>query len=119
MKIAFLDFEFGQIYGSYRRDFLVTQAGVLLYDTDNDIFKIAEMILKPDSELVMRASNGGKLKEWVINYHTKKSFPYDKKFKRIKNDSKKLRQEWVIFLLAFTFTNNLKLKLSTIKKVVY
>ncbi len=100
MKIAFLDFEFGQINGSHRRDFLVTQTAILMYDTDLDNLKLAEVIFKPNIELVMREKvkdeNNNKfiIKEEVINYHTNRVYGYDKEFKIPKIKRKQLRQKW-------------------------
>ena len=98
MLVTFLDFEFGQIYGSWRRDFLVTQAAVLLYDTNNDTIKLAEIILDVDTNVVMRQrtknAKGYKTLETVINYHTKKSQYFDNKLKIKKSKAKEIRQNW-------------------------
>jgi len=97
MKIAFLDFEFGQIYGSWRRDFLVTQAGVVIYDTVNDTIRFAEVIFKPDMNLVMRKRDSIKHKkviETVINYKRDRYFTYDKKYRISSKERKIIRLKW-------------------------
>ena len=85
MKIAFLDFEFGQIYGSWRRDFLPTEIGILIYDTLTCTIKMIEKIYAPNAYLVLRKSVGlgkkRKTKTKVINPFTQESVDFDKNFK--------------------------------------
>jgi hypothetical protein len=121
MKIAFLDFEFGQINGSYRTDFLVTQAAVLIYDTNLDSFKIAEIIFKPDTELIMRKrirdeNNKYKLEEKNINYYKNITTNYNKNFKIPKAKRREIRQKWnyqysnkLIYFLNNTLKNSDKI----------
>ena len=97
MKIAFLDFEFGQIYGSYRRDFIVTEIGVVIYDTKLDTIKFGELIFSADINLVMRKrdpTNYKKTIESVINYKKDKYFFYDKKYKIPKKQKYTIRSKW-------------------------
>lgn len=98
-KIAFIDFEFGQIYGSYRRDFLVTQAAVLLYDTKSQKLQLGEVIFNPDMELVLRGKYKnihGKYKSFtkVVNLHKKELYKYNKNFKISTTNKKSLRRKW-------------------------
>lgn len=98
-KIAFLDFEFGQIYGSYRRDFLITETAVLIYDKKSKELKLGEVIFNPNINLVSRGrvkNKFGKYKqtEYCINLYKNESFKYDKDFKLPKNNLKAFRQEW-------------------------
>jgi len=99
MKIAFIDFEFGQIYGSWRRDFLVTQGAVLIYDTLTEELHMGEKIYKPDIDLVMRkkiknSSQKWKLQEEVIHYASGTQYVYDKKFKIPSKKRTELRKYW-------------------------
>lgn len=85
-KIAFLDFEFGQIYGSHRRDFLITEAAILIYNHQANTLELGEVILKPDVNVVLRKkykTEKGKVRklEKVFNLHTGQIFNYDKNFK--------------------------------------
>jgi len=94
MKIVFLDLEFGQIYGSWRGDFLVTQAGVLLFDTKNNEIELGEIHFKYNSNLVERKKKLRKTVETVINLSTKQIIEYDKNYKIPSSKQKLIRKEW-------------------------
>ena len=94
MKIVFIDLEFGQIYGSWRRDFLVTQAGVLSYDTENDEIELGELHFKHNSNLVMRRKEFKKRIETVVNFATKKTIVYDENHKIPKSEQTLIRKKW-------------------------
>lgn len=94
MKIGFLDFEFGQVYGSHRRDFLPTEAGILIYDTKANTVQIVERLYLPDTYVVLRKSVGlgrkRKTKTKVVNLKEKKTLPFDKDFKITKKERKQI-----------------------------
>lgn len=96
MKIGFLDFEFGQVYGSWRRDFLPTEAGVLVYDTRKNTVKIVEKLYIPDTYLVLRKSVGlgrnRKTKTKVVNLKEEKTLSFDKDYKISKKEQKQIRE---------------------------
>ena len=99
MKIAFLDFEFGQIYGSWRRDFLITEAAILIYDTATDEIKLAEKIFMPLSPLVMRKRVKLKNKEiikreFIVDKDDQPKLEYDKEYRIQKSTAKKYRIKW-------------------------
>ena len=95
MKIGFLDFEFGQVYGSWRRDFLPTEAGILIYDTEANTVKMAERLYFPDTYVVLRKSVGlGRNRRThteVVNLKENKTLPFDKDFKISKKEQKQIR----------------------------
>jgi len=120
-KIAFLDFEFGPIYGSYRRDFLITEVAVLIYDKKSKELKLGEIIFNPNIDLVLRGrikNKSGKYKqiEHCINPYKKEFFKYDKNFKLPRKDLQIFRQEWnnkfLKKLRSFLYTS-----LNTIKNI--
>ena len=99
MKIAFLDFEFGQIYGSWRRDFLITEVAILIYDTTTDDMKLAEKIFMPLLPLIMRKrvklrNSEIIIREFIVNKDNQPKLEYDKKFKIQKSVAKKYRIMW-------------------------
>lgn len=53
-NIAFLDLEYGQIYGSYRGDFVPTEVGLIIYDMARDFPHFGGRKFYTDCELVMR-----------------------------------------------------------------
>ena len=108
-KIAFLDFEFGAIYGSWYRDFLITEAGILIYDIRNDTFQLGEIIFHPNFNLVARERikiKEGKYKtlEYVVNRYKDEAFKYDKNFKLSNKEKKNIKNIW-----NSEFKNKLKL----------
>lgn len=94
MKIGFVDFEFGQVYGSHRRDFLPTEAGILIYDTQANTVKIVEKLYLPDTYVVLRKSVGlgrnRKTQTKVVNLKEEKALPFDKDFKISKKEKKQI-----------------------------
>lgn len=119
--IAFLDFEFGQIYGSYRRDFLVTEVAVLIYDKKSNKLELGEIIFNPNIDLVLRGrveNIHGEYKEIekIINPYKKEFYKYDKNFKITKVEQKKLRQEWNNKFIN-KLRNFLNHSLSTVEKI--
>ena len=114
--IAFLDFEFGSIYGSWRRDFLITEAAVLIYDTENNNLRLGEVVFSPDINLVARVrtkvrEDKYKTLEYVVNRHKDEAFKYDENFKLSTKERKTIRQVWnkkYINRLKTFFSNTLK-----------
>jgi hypothetical protein len=101
MKVAFLDFEFGQIYGSWRRDFLITEAAVLVYDIDSDSIKIGEKIFAPVCNLIMRKRIKDKERNKTISTHEyllqvpgKKKVKFNPSYKMPKSQRKHYRILW-------------------------
>lgn len=96
MRIGFLDFEFGQVYGSWRRDFLPTEAGILIYDTKANTVQITEKLYFPDTYVVLRKSVGlgrrRKTHTKVVNLKEKKTLSFDKNFKISKKEQKRIRE---------------------------
>jgi len=96
LKIGFLDFEFGQVYGSWRRDFLPTEAGILIYDTEVNTIKIVERLYLPDTYLVLRKSVGlgrnRKTQTKVVNLKEEKTLSFEKGFKISKKEQKQIRE---------------------------
>ncbi len=84
---CYIDLEFGQIYGSYRRDFVPVEVGVLLHDRSNDNIIVRGEKFDFDGDLVMRKNsidslgNPVGLEERV--YHPLKNLikPFDPKFR--------------------------------------
>ena len=108
MKIAFLDFEFGQIYGSWRRDFLITEVGLLIYDTQTDTIKLAEKTFTPVCDVIMRERVKHKngtigLSEYILNSKNKKKFNIDSTYKIAKKKKYQVRERWNKF-----YQNNLQ-----------
>ncbi|GEM_PF-2696722 len=98
-EIVFLDFEFGQIYGSYFRDFLVTEVAILIYNTKTNKISLSEMLFFPDTDLVsierVKTKSGRyRIQKSILNLYTNKSYSYNKNFKISKNDYKQIRKEW-------------------------
>ncbi|MBD1925415.1 hypothetical protein H6F74_03810 [Trichocoleus sp. FACHB-90] len=73
MKTLFLDMEWGQIYGSYRRDFIPIEIGVVIYDPEHDEPLFEGKKFRHDVDIVIRKNiidNVGKtigLSEKVAN----------------------------------------------------
>ena len=99
MRIAFIDFEFGQIYGSWRRDFLITEVAVLIYNTKTNKIQIAEKIFKPLCSLVMRKrvkEKDGEIKllEYLVHPSKNINVAYDNTYKIPKKDRQAWRIKW-------------------------
>lgn len=54
MNTLFLDIEFGQIYGSHRRDYFPTEIGAVIYDVKNHKFLFERKKFSYDIDLVIR-----------------------------------------------------------------
>ncbi|MBO1352183.1 MAG: hypothetical protein EBE86_034675 [Hormoscilla sp. GUM202] len=54
MKTMFLDMEWGQIYGSYKRDFIPTEIGAIVYNSENDVPILESKKLSYDIDIVIR-----------------------------------------------------------------
>ena len=84
---GFMDLEFGQVYGSYRRDFVPTEAGLLVHRSDDDNIAVRGRKFEFDGYLVMRQNsldslgNPIALEETVINPNNMERIPYDPKFR--------------------------------------
>lgn len=99
MKLAFIDLEFGQIYGSWRRDFLITEAAVLRYNGYENKITFSERHFKSPCHLVMRKrmnplDKHHEIVEFLIYGKDEKKCDYDPKFKRKKRESKSMRYIW-------------------------
>ncbi len=53
MKTLFLDMEWGQIYGSYRRDFILTEIDAIVYNSENDVPILESKKLSYDIDIVI------------------------------------------------------------------
>ncbi len=82
-----MDLEFGQIFGSYRRDFVPLEAGILISDGNGKVIDIRETEFDFDGELVVRKNscdslgNPIGLEEKVYNPSQKCSKSYDPRFR--------------------------------------
>jgi len=104
--ILFLDTEFGQIYGSWRRDFILTEIGLVYIDKYNNHIKSQHLNITPNIDLVFRESlrlNGKyHLQETVLNLHQNKAEIFNSKFKISKLQRKSIRKQSYKYTQLFT-----------------
>lgn len=73
MKTLFLDMEWGQVYGSYRRDFIPIEVGAVISTSEDDVPVLESKKFRHDIDLVIRRNiinQVGKtigFSEWVSN----------------------------------------------------
>lgn len=100
MNIAFVDLEFGSLYGSYKRDFIPIESGILIYNPVKDEIFIRGAKFRCDAELVLRKSlinEHGKVigvNERVANLEKQQyNKPYDKTYKLTSQEKKCLKEK--------------------------
>jgi hypothetical protein len=100
MNIAFVDLEFWTLYGSYRRDFIPIELGILIYNPVKDEIVIKGAKFRCDVELVLRKNlinEYGKIigvNEKVANLEKQQyNKPYDKTYKLTSPEKKCLREK--------------------------
>ncbi len=82
-----MDLEFGQVYGSYRRDFVPTEIGFLIHRSSDDNIAIRGKRFDLDGFLVMRSNsldslgNSIGLEEKVINPSQASKIEYDPRYR--------------------------------------
>jgi hypothetical protein len=95
--ILFLDTEFGQIYGSWRRDFILTEIGAIYTNKNFENIKIRHIKAKPDLDLVFRGmifkDEKYQLEEKVVNLKTNKIKNFDPNFKIQRPKARELRKK--------------------------
>ncbi len=100
-RIACIDMEFGQIYGSYRRDFVPTEIGIVIYDAAKDAATFRGRRFDYAGELVMRKNNvdefGSRVEtlKRVIVPSTGKVIEYDPEFRRTGSERRR-RRGWAV-----------------------
>ena len=73
MKTLFLDMEWGQVYGSYRRDFVPIEIGAVISSSGNSVPVLESKKFRHDIELVIRRNTINQIgktigfSEWVVN----------------------------------------------------
>ena len=78
-----MDLEFGQVYGSYRRDFVPTEIGLLIHRSIDDNIAIRGKRFDFEGYLVMRSNsldslgNSIGLEEKIINPPGARKIEYD------------------------------------------
>jgi len=99
MNIAFLDLEFGQVYGSYRRDFIPIEIGAVISGSEDDAPVLLSKEFHCDIDLVLRKNITdpvGKtvgLEERVVNTGRKEhQKQFDPSYRLPKNGKKALRE---------------------------
>jgi hypothetical protein len=90
---GYIDLEFGQIYGSYRRDFVPTEVGLLINRSDDDNVIVRGKKFEFDQTVVMRKNsidslgNPIGLEEYLYNPSNSRTGEYDPRF-RIERESR-------------------------------
>jgi hypothetical protein len=91
-----MDLEFGQIFGSYRRDFVPLEAGILVGDADGNLMDIECSQFDFDGNLVMRKNSVDSLgnpigiEEKVINPSKNSTSTFDPWYRISRNERKEI-----------------------------
>jgi hypothetical protein len=93
MKILFLDMEWGQVYGSYRGDFILIEVGAVISGSEDGVPVLESRKFRHDIDLVIRKNiinQTGKtigFSEWVANIERREyQKPFDPSYRLKKTD---------------------------------
>lgn len=124
-RIGYMDLEFGQIFGSYRRDFVPIEAGILVGDADGSILDIECSQFDFDGNLVMRKNSVDSLgnpigiEEKVINPSRNSTSAFDPWYRISRSERKEISKlAGTTFQSLREFSENV-LKDHDIKKLVF
>jgi predicted nucleotidyltransferase len=93
MKILFLDMEWGQVYGSYRRDFVPIEVGAVISGLEDSVPVLESRKFRHDINLVIRRNTINQIgktigfSEWVANIgRGEYQKPFDPSYRLEKTD---------------------------------